>query len=250
LGPEVRTLRPESHAEGLCTMPGFSKRSMALRIPTHGSNVTLVAMVFLVAGGIIVPLHSPTPRIGVGTTPTATGSVSVMATADYQYQPDTFEQVPINATISVTFTDADVLAHSFTISSREGFVIPTSYKNAQLEQLFTTYPALYSSFVNSSGDQSAGSFHSPPAPGWYEFVCNVSGHFQDGMYGFIAFGENLPSNLTAPGRVGLGGTQVTPLDAVLIGGTVVVLVLGIAYWRRRRMPSAPPSEPAEPSQRS
>jgi len=231
-------------------MPDFSKRSMGMRIPRHGSSVTVVAMVLLVAGVIIVPVHSPAARVGVSTTPTATGSVSVEATADYQYQPDTFEQVPINATITVTFTDADVLAHSFTISTREGFVIPTSYTNAKLEQLFTTYPARYSSFVNGSGDQSVGSFHSPPAPGWYEFVCNVSGHFQDGMYGFIAFGENLPSNLTAPSRVGIGGTSVTPLDAVLIGGTVVVLVLGIAYWRRRRMPSAPPSEPAEPSQRS
>ena len=67
------------------------------------------------------------------------------------------------------------------------------------------------------------------------------------MYGFIAFGENLPSNLTVPTRVGLGGTTITPLEGVLIGGTLVVVVIGLAIWLRRRGARRPPTDPAEPS---
>ncbi|HKN06760.1 MAG TPA: sulfocyanin-like copper-binding protein, partial [Thermoplasmata archaeon] len=176
----------------------------------------------------------------------ATGSITVAATKDYGYQPGTFQQVPTNATIAVTFTDDDVLQHSFVISSREGFVIPTGYTDTQLAQLFATYPALYYSIVNAQGDQAVGSFHSPATPGWYEFVCNVTGHFQNGMYGFIAFGENLPSNLTPPSRVGIGGVNLSPLDEAAIGALVIGVVLGVLLWRRHR---AGPKVPSQQVQR-
>lgn len=95
--------------------------------------------------------------------------------------------------------------------------------------------------VNVLGDRSVGAFQSPATPGWYEFVCNVSGHFQNGMYGFIAFGENLPSNLTVPSRVGLGGGSISPIDAAVIGAVLLVLVLSfVVWWRRRSAPRMPP----------
>jgi plastocyanin len=204
------------------------------------------AVVLLVVGALALPLPSALGRTGSFENPATTGSITVAAVKDYGYQPDAFQEVPTNATITVTFTDDDVLQHSFTISSREGFVIPTSYTTTQLDQLFTTYPALFSALVNASGDQVVGTFHSPSTPGWYEFVCNVSGHFQDGMYGFIAFGEDLPSNLTAPSRVGLGGTNITPLDAAVLGSVLVVAVLGLVFWQRRRVARRLAPKPARP----
>jgi plastocyanin len=197
--------------------------------------VGALVLVFLLVGGIS-GTHALPESDASASSEAASGTtwINVSATSDYGYQPDTFEQVATNATITVTFTDHDILQHSFTISSREGFVIPTTYSGAQLDQLFLQYPALYSSLVNGSGDTSTGTFRSPTEPGWYEFVCNVTGHFQNGMYGFIAFGENLPPNLTAPSRVGLGGSTFTPLDAGIVGGVLVLLVLGVLLWRRRR----------------
>ena len=156
------------------------------------------------------------------------------ATSDYGYQPDTFQQVPVGANITVTFKDSDVLQHSFTIFSREGFVIPTSYTPSQLNQLFETYPAKYSSLLNGSGEQSIGWFDSPATPGWYEFVCMVSGHFQSGMYGFIAFGESLPANLTPPSRVSLGIGNISALEAGFVVAMLLAVGLGLVVWRRRR----------------
>jgi len=194
----------------------------------------LASVVLLVAGAFLIPLAPASGHSFIAGTDGATDSVTLAATRDYGYLPDTVQQVPTNATITVTFTDDDVLQHSFVISSREGFVIPTGYTDTQLTQFFTTYPALYYAVVNAQGDQSVGTFHSPAAPGWYEFVCNVTGHFQNGMYGFIAFGENLPSNLTPPSRVGVGGVTLSPLDEAAIGVLIVALAVAVVLWRRRR----------------
>lgn len=200
--------------------------------------VVALAMVVLVAGGGLVgPMCSTLGRATSSAHFGATGSITVAAVPDYNYQPETFGEVPTNADITVAFTDDDVLQHSFTISSREGFVIPTSYTPAQLDQLFVTYPPLYSATVNSQGDQSMGVFLSPVSPGWYEFVSNVSGQFQNGMYGFIAFGENLPSNLTrvaaaSPEFVNISATNslsfVPDSFTVLPGAAVHLIVTQLA----------------------
>jgi plastocyanin len=197
-----------------------------------------VAVVFLLVGGLFVcppnPPHQPTVPVA---TAVATGAIYVNATSDYGYQPDMLQGVPVAANITVTFNDSDVLQHSFTISSREGFVIPTSYTPSQLNQLFETYPAMYSSLLNGSGEQSVGWFESPATPGWYEFVCTVSGHFQSGMYGFIAFGESLPANLTPPSRLGPGAGDIRAVEAGSVVAALVVVGLGLVVWRRRRTES-------------
>ena len=205
------------------------------------------ALVLLATGAISIPLAPVSGHAVAAGAVGAAGSVTLAATQDYGYQPGTFQQVPTNATITVTFTDDDVLQHSFVISSREGLVIPSGYTDTQLAQFFTTYPALYYAVVNAQGDRSVGTFHSPVSPGWYEFVCNVTGHFENGMYGFIAFGENLPSNLTPPSRVGVGGVTLSPLDEAAIGVLIVAFALVVVLWRRRRAgPKSPAPSPRSP----
>ena len=177
---------------------------------------------------------------GGPTAAATTFTLSVTATGDYGYQPDAFQQVPTNATVSVTFTDDSELAHTFTIIGVEGWVIPSSFSPTQIDNLAygDTPPPLFNANVTGSGDVATGSFESP-ADGWYEFVCTVSGHFQNGMYGFIAFGENLPSNLTSPARVEIGGATIGPVQAA--AAAAVVLAGGLVYffWRRRRSKAAP-----------
>jgi plastocyanin len=228
--------------------PASHSRSGSSRGRMGRLNVVAFAIVCLIVGGALALPVDPPHGPGSGLAPTAvTGSITVAATKDYGYQPDTFQQVPTNATITVTFTDDDVLQHTFNISSREGFVIPTSYTAAQLDHLFGTYPSLFSATVNGPGDQYVGSFRSPATPGWYEFVCNVTGHFQNGMYGFIAFGENLPSNLTPPSRVGVGGGGISTIDGAIIVVVVLGVILGFVLLRRRRSRSrAPPGRVERP----
>lgn len=212
---------------------------------TLGCAIALAVVVLIATGGVY---SGPAPFHSKGALPArqedaAVGSISVTAVKNYGYQPDFFQQVPTNATITVTFHDDDVLQHSFNISSREGYVIPDNDSAAQLNALFAKYPALYAATVNGYGDTSVGSFTSPSSPGWYEFVCNVTGHFQLGMFGFIAFGEDLPSNLTPPSHSGLGGPTLGS-GIIALGGVVVILaaVVGLFLWRRRRLSYRLPPE--------
>jgi plastocyanin len=212
----------------------------------HG--VVALSLLVLLAGATVpasggLGLEVLSPRAS----PAASGSIVVAATGDYGYQPDSFDQVPVDANISVTFSDDSPLQHSFTISSREGFVIPTGDTPTQLAQFLASYPPFLSLLVNGSGDVATGNFTSPATPGWYEFVCNVSGHFQSGMYGFIAFGESLPPNLTRVARVGLGLGNLGPWDAAAIAAIFGAFVLALVLWHRRRStPRAPPGPPRVP----
>lgn len=170
-------------------------------------------------------------------------TISISAVANFGYQPDAVGNVPLNSTITVRFTDDDVLPHTLNISSREGFQIPNDYTATQLNQLFDRYHALYAAEVGYEGDVSVGNFTSPSVPGWYEFICNQSGHFAEGMYGFIAFGEPVPSNLTGHGTGSEVPTTGSALVAAIGGAVVVAILLGAVIWRRRRSAHRPPTPP-------
>jgi plastocyanin len=213
-----------------------------------GRSLAALAVLVLVVGGTVsVPSAGALGRAASSSVAATSGSIVLAATEDYGYQPDTFQQIPTDANITVTFTDQSVLQHSFTITSREGFVIPIGYTPSQLTAFLAAYPPLFSLLVNGSGEVATGHFTSPATPGWYEFVCNVSGHFENGMYGFLAFGENLPSNLTRSPRTGLGLSNLSPLDGAAIAGLFAAFLLAVAlWWRHRSRPRERPEPHRDP----
>jgi uncharacterized cupredoxin-like copper-binding protein len=160
-------------------------------------------------------------------------TIDVTATTSYSFTPNTFEQVATNSTVSVSFTDASSVSHTFTIIGREGWVIPSSYTDSQISALAYggTYPNLVNVNVSAPGTVP-GSFHSP-GPGWYEFLCTESGHFTLGMYGFIAFGMNLPSNLTVASASEGPGAALFIIIGTIVALVVVTLVLGFVVGKRR-----------------
>ncbi len=171
----------------------------------------------------------------------ASGStVAVTASSGFVFDPAGFGNVATNSSIIVTFTDGDVQAHSFTISSREGWVIPNSYSSAQLATFFDQYHPLYNLVADNPGTYT-GNF-TAPAIGWYEFVCNETGHFQEGMYGFIAFGEALPSNLTVVAPNDGPGAAVFIIVGTIVALTVIAIVLGFVVGRRRGASEEMPPE--------
>ncbi len=166
----------------------------------------------------------------------ATSDYLNITATDFMFTPNETEQIPTNATIHVVLTDGDMAGttHTFTVWKNEGHQFPAG----------TTDPSNYvygtgqhqGNLVNvnvtGSGARAYGNF-SVNGSGWYEFVCSESGHFTLGMYGFLAFGENLPPNLT----VGLGSTGAGLAVFIIVGTivslTVIAIVLGFVVGRRR-----------------
>jgi len=203
----------------------------------------VLAMVMLVVVGSLT-LTISTARAGspASVAGSRVGWINISAVGTYGYSPPNLQQVPTNATITVTFTDQSNMAHTFTIIGKEGWVVPTDYRADQINALAYGHspPALDNANVSGPGDVNVTTFESP-GPGWYEFICTVSGHFQSGMYGFVAFGMNLPSNISSTNRTALSGSlSFSPLDAALIGIVVVIGASLLVVWRRRRARNLPP----------
>jgi uncharacterized cupredoxin-like copper-binding protein len=193
-----------------------------------GAVVALVLAVLLTAGAIgwdVSPEAHASP-VHVS----ASGSIAVTTSAPFMFNPNAFEMVPTNATISVTVTDADTLAHTFSILKLEGTVLP--FPSADIPAYFAKYGALFTANVTGSGDVATGTFTSPGV-GWYEFVCQEPGHFASGMYGFIAFGENLPGNLTVSTAPTGPGAAVFIIIGTIVSLVVIAIVLGFVVGKRR-----------------
>jgi plastocyanin len=203
------------------TAPYGRRRAIAL-----GLSVLVVTGVFLGLG--TVRSASARPMNADGST-----AVAVTASNGYAFTPNAIEQVATNSTVTVTFTDGSPLSHTFTIIGREGWMIPSSYSQSELDELaWGSSPAhLVNVNVSGSGDREAATFTSP-GPGWYEFFCAEGGHFAEGMYGFIAFGMNLPSNLSVSSPATGPGAALFIILGSIVSLVVIALVLGFVVGRR------------------
>jgi len=201
----------------------------------HGRfRVVAVALSLILVLGSFATLEVVRPVAGQPTTAAGATSIAVTATNAYSFLPNTFEDVATNSTITVTFTDGSDLAHTFTIIGREGWVIPSSYTSTQIYALAYLDQPKYLVNVNvtGDGDMATATFNST-GPGWYEFVCTEGGHFALGMYGFIAFGMALPSNLTVSSGVPGPGAALFIIIGTIVTLVVVTIILGFIFGRRK-----------------
>ena len=204
--------------------------------PVLGALVAVAILALAAAAPPAAPVATASP-VDRSSAADSVYYLRITATDTYGYQPDTIPNLPLNTMINVTFIDDTSLPHSFNISSREGVEIVdyTDTSATELNQILFSGPALYATYVSGLGAESVGAFLSPTTPGWFEFVCNVSGHFQLGMFGYLAFGEGLPTNLTLPPGTGGAGVPTFPLVEAIVVLAVVLGVLATVLLRLRRI---------------
>lgn len=211
-------------------MPGMIEREWRRRCAAIALALALVLAGF---GGLlsVVPVRAQTVNAA------GANAFQVTAVSGLQFTPNTFENVASGTNVTVTFTDADTLAHTFTIYGRQGVALsnPSAILASTLTRL--VYGSGYAPLVNlnastGNGQQLVVVFQAP-APGWYEFMCMQSGHFQAGMYGYIAFGEPLPGNLTVQAPNTGPGAAVFIIVGTIVALVVIALVLGFVVGRRR-----------------
>lgn len=220
----------------------------------------VVLLVGLAVGGWMLST-APAARAETSTpaiSPTGAQSYTVTAVPGYSFQESTTQLQP-NTTVTLSFVNADTLAHTYTLIAAQGKVIPASYSPSQLADYEKQYGAVV--WINATGTGVYPATFHAPAKGWYEFVCMQPGHFQFGMYGFIAFGMPLPANLTVSSPNVGAGWPVYVITGIIVSLVIITIVLGFVVGSRKgakhempperlgypeQPPAAPPLSPESP----
>ena len=232
-------------------------RTSKFRLRTVVPAVALVTILVGLAVGGGIAWSAPSARAevpGPANPPTSTQTYTVTAVPGYAFQESTTQLQP-NTTVSISFVNADVIAHTYTLIAAQGKVIPTSYSPSQLNAYESQWGAIV--WINATGTGTYPATFQAPAKGWYEFVCMEPGHFQQAMYGFIAFGMALPSNLTVSSPNVGAGWPVYVITGTIVTLVIITIVLGFVVGGRKGAqhempperlgyPESPPTAPPLP----
>ena len=200
----------------------------ASRVPPRRPRV-LLAIAITLGPLLIVAVSPPSIHVGAGGAGfvrTDAGSSIAVSTNNFLFAPNSLGPLPAGP-VTITVTQLASNTHTFTLSSLANYTIPAGASN--LSTFFTQHPPLVSVTLNATvGEQHTVTF-TPPKVGYYEFVCEISGHFQLGMYGFLGY-QVAPPN-AAPTSTG-PGTPVFIIGGVIVGLVVLALALGFVIGRR------------------
>ncbi len=180
--------------------------------------------------------------------PASTTSVTITVTSALAFTPNTFEVSP-GQTVTLTVEQLDSEYHTFTLSSVTNFTFSSSNTTSDLQAFFLAHPPLvYVAINDTAGWEQTVTFTAPPL-GTYEYVCEIPGHFQGGMFGFMGSGVAVGPPPGPPVPVGL-----YIITGVIVGLVVIAIVLGFVVGKRKGdRYEMPPErlgypEPSDPSQ--
>ncbi len=221
--------------------PGAITRMRTGRSRRGAVSLGLALLLAVASVGVFV--GEKIPRVPAIETDT-TAYLNVTGSDTLSFSPQIINDLPLNTKITVKFTDAGSELHTFTILSYEG----VSFNNNTSDITPLAYPTgtasngsgpgnLVNVNATSAPGTTTGGFTSPATAGWYEFVCTKPGHFDpaagSNMYGYVAFGEAVPSGLSVASAPGGPGAAVFIIVGTIVSLTVIAIVLGFVVGRRR-----------------
>lgn len=197
-------------------------------------TLTLAVVLGLVAAGTVAVATS---RIVVAQSIVVDTGTTLYDTAKspYTFANRSYQMLPLNTKIALHFYDDDPLPHTFTIINRSDVAIPNyaTISGHALGVILQTYGTLVNITANGTSMGPIRDISQVAAPGWYEFVCIEAGHLNQGMYGYVAFGEALPANLSFATGLPGPGLAVFIIVGTIVALTVLAIVLGFAVGQRR-----------------
>jgi uncharacterized cupredoxin-like copper-binding protein len=130
------------------------------------------------------------------------------------------------AVLDVNITNLGDFNHTFTVVAQPNVNLTPSNYSAY----FQTYPALVNASVPAIPGAHVWANFSVPKAGVYQYFCEITGHFADGMYGYLYVGIPPPA-LPPPPSTALVETWILAGSAALLG-IGLVLVLASAFTGR------------------
>jgi plastocyanin len=203
------------------------------RTSVRRAVVAFVVVVLLVGSGSLFLVASAPARAASAIDDTGSSSLAVTAEPGYAFTPNGIGNLPTNTSITVTFTDNDNVPHTFTVIGVQGWVIPLDIRQSDFDTLVWGSTPKVLVNANATGTDQVTATFTSPGKGWYEFVCTEPGHFQSGMYGFVAFGEPVPANLSVTPADTDPGIAVFIIVGTIVSLVIIALVLGFVVGRRR-----------------
>ena len=122
--------------------------------------------------------------------------------------------------VDVQVTNQGSLSHTFTVSPLSNYTLSP----ANFTDTFQTNAPLVDQAINSGAGTTAWANFTVRAPGVYQYVCTVPGHFANGMDGFLYVGVSPPPPTQAPSTA-IVETWVLIGSAGLLGVGILVAVI-------------------------
>ena len=180
---------------------------------------------------------APAPRTPSAVSPAGSVVLTLTATSSISFVPDTLNVPATGDAVELEITQEYNMNHTFTLSSVDNDVIPTSDTPGQLYAYFAAHtPLVNVSLGDVVGHVTFVNF-TAPANGSYEFVCEIPTHFQAGMHGTLVVGGSSSSSSS-----GLTTTELVVIVVVVI----IVIAAVVALAMRRKPKSAAPPPAANP----
>jgi uncharacterized cupredoxin-like copper-binding protein len=158
-------------------------------------------------------------------------------TDNYQFIPDVlYAASPIHfpLVLDVLVTNTGSLGHTFTVSPLSNYTLfPDNFSTT-----FATNPPLVNQPIGSGAGTTAWANLTVRAPGVYQYICTISGHFGNGMTGLLYVGV-VPPPPPPPVSTAVVESWVLVGSAVLLGVGVLIAVVA-AY--SGRFPAKPPGD--------
>ena len=154
------------------------------------------------------------------------------------FLPDVLGATPAHypIVIAVLVTNEGSLGHTFTLAPQSNVSLsPTNYSD-----YFSDHAPLVNANVPALTGGTAWANFTISAPGIYEYICEISGHFAAGMYGFLYVGIPVPPPAPAPSTAIVDG-WVLAGSAILVG--IGVLFVAVASLAGRFPPRSSPPGP-------
>jgi uncharacterized cupredoxin-like copper-binding protein len=216
------------------SLPAGSTRFVNLSVPAADAGLSFEFV-------SVIPYQFQAGMLGflnVTGAPTGPGVLlGTNATTGLSFVPSLLGVQPTHypVAIDVAVTNVGTLPHTFTIESQANVTLsPTSFYAT-----FKTAPPAANVSLPNPGSTVWANF-TVAKPGVYEFICEVAGHFANGMFGFLYVGVPVPviatpsTEIVAPALLEGGGA--------LLGVGVVLVIAATLTGRfppRGRTPYTP-----------
>jgi uncharacterized cupredoxin-like copper-binding protein len=138
-------------------------------------------------------------------------------TDNLQFVPSVLGASPAHYPVSldVLVTNLGSFGHTFSLASQANVTLSP----ANFTQYFAAHPPLVSVNVPSGAGATVWANFTVPAPGVYQYICEIPDHFASGMSGLLYVGVPVPALPAAP--------STAVVESWILAGSAVLLGIGI-----------------------